>query len=260
MVHAARGDIAGRHRVNTHPGARPFGRSGFCQADHTSARCAAVAHAGHGAPHVGHDVDNSAAVLGHGLGVALARHQKAAGEIGVDHRLPALGADGFERRHVLAPRVVDQAVNRAVLRHDGRYGAAHRVFLADIADMGAGAATACSAIVGDFIGHFLQLFWLAANQCHACAQGCKLVRHTTANARAAPGDDDDIASKQAWREYGCVTHGNLRSGTKLGTWYWRRAAGAGLGSSPSPIRHWSRFAVTPLSMRFMPTPSRHRHR
>ena len=119
-------DVARCHGIHAHAAARPFQRGGLGEAHHARARRAAVAHAGHGAPHVGHDVDDGATVRLHALHVALARHQEAAGEVGVEHRLPALGADVLQRRDVLAAGVVHQAVDAPMRADDGGHHGAHR--------------------------------------------------------------------------------------------------------------------------------------
>jgi hypothetical protein len=72
-----------------------------------------MAHAGHAAPHVGHDVHDRAAVLVHPLREAFPRTEKAAGQVGPDDRLPALLRDAGERRGELAAGVVDQPVDAA---------------------------------------------------------------------------------------------------------------------------------------------------
>ena len=120
---------------------------------------------------------------------------------------PALGADGFQRRHVLAPGVVDQAVNGAVLGHDGGHAASHGVFLANIA--GVQARRVGHAVLGHFSGYPLQLLDLAPQQRYLRAQGSQFMRHATANARAAARDDDDLACKQTGREDGGVRHKTL---------------------------------------------------
>jgi hypothetical protein len=137
--------------------------------------------------------------------VALARHQKAAGEVGVDHGLPALGADGFQRRHELAAGVVDQAVDAAVFGQHGRDQAAHRVFLPDVADLRAGLA----AILGDFRRDGLQLVGLAAHQHDARAQCREFMRGAAADAGTAAGDDDDLVLEQRRRKDGLVRHGRF---------------------------------------------------
>ena len=53
-------------------------------------------------------------MLCHVLHKALARHQKTAREVGVQHGLPALGADAGQGRDVLPARVVDQGVDAPV--------------------------------------------------------------------------------------------------------------------------------------------------
>ena len=118
-VEAARGDPARRDRVDAHR--RPLERRRLGEVEHAGARRARVAHARHAVPHVGDDVDDRAAarravavVLEHPLGDALARHQEAAGEVVAHHRVPALGADRRERRRELAAGVVHQRVDAAV--------------------------------------------------------------------------------------------------------------------------------------------------
>src|SRR2546427_704884 len=74
----------------------------------------------------------AAEVLLYGLKIAFAHHQKAAGQVGVDHRYPALGADGFQRRDVLPARVVDQAIDAPLRHHNGRDGGLDGFFLPDV--------------------------------------------------------------------------------------------------------------------------------
>ena len=202
MVHPAGCHIARRHRVHAHTAARPFHGRRFSQAHHARARRAAVRHAGHRAPDVGHDVHDRAAARRHALREALARHEEAASQVGVDHRLPALGADLLGRGDVLAARVVHQPIDRAVLRHDARHGLSHYILLPDVTHRVAGLA----AIGGDFILHRAQLVGVAANQHHARAQRRQLVRRAAPNARAAARHHDDLTCQQAGREDRSVTH------------------------------------------------------
>jgi hypothetical protein len=80
----------------------------------------------------------TAAVLLHALVEALTRHQKATGEVGVDHRLPAFCAGLGQRRDVLPACVVDQAMDAPVLLHHLRDHGFHIVFAPDVAAVPAG--------------------------------------------------------------------------------------------------------------------------
>src|SRR6185312_8542552 len=91
---------------------------GLGEIKHPGARGARVAHRRHALPHVGDDLDDRAWVSQlsrafHPLDVALARDEKAAGEIGPYDGIPALGRDVLERRGELAASVVDEAVDAA---------------------------------------------------------------------------------------------------------------------------------------------------
>jgi hypothetical protein len=208
VVHAAGGDVARRHRVHAHAAHGPFGGGRLGEAHHARARRAAVAHVGHGAPDVGHDVDDGAAVRLHALQVALARHQEAAREVGVDHRLPALGRDGVQRRDVLAARVVHEPVDAALRGDDGADGHAHRVFLADVEGLRAGPAAGGFDLGPDRV----ELLLLAPDQHHVRAQRGELVRGAAADARAAAGDDDDLPVEQAGREDGAIAGSSIHVG------------------------------------------------
>ncbi len=90
----------------------------------------------------------------------------------MDHRLPALGRDGGERRDVLAAGVVDEAVDAAVRCDDGGDGRAYRFFLADVEGLRAGLAAA-----GFDLGAYLvELLGLAADQHHLRAERREFVR------------------------------------------------------------------------------------
>ena len=128
----------------------------------------------------------------HGLQITLTRHQKAAAQIGADHRLPAFRADRLQRHHVLAAGVVHQAVDAPVRGDDGRHRAHHQLLLADVADMASGSAT----IRADLSHHLLQLVGTATQQHDVGAERRQLVRHAAPNARAATGDDNHPAGEQ----------------------------------------------------------------
>jgi hypothetical protein len=104
--------------------------------------------------------------------------------------------------HVLTAGVVHQAVNAAVLGHDGSHAGLHGVFIADIAHMLADFAT----VLGDLDCSFLQLFGLAAYERYGGAQGCQLMGCAAANAGAASGNHHHFAGKQAGREDRTVMH------------------------------------------------------
>jgi hypothetical protein len=104
---------------------------------------------------------------------------------------------------------------RAVLRHDGRHGLSHYIFLPDVAHRVAGLA----AIGGDFILHRAQLVGVAANQHHMRAQRRQLVRRAAPNARAAARHHHHLPGEQAGRRpigNSCLTlreqHKRLRRG------------------------------------------------
>ena len=62
-----------------------------------------MAHARHGHPHIGNNVDDgTAAIFLHPLGIAFTRHQEAACEVGIDHSLPAFGTDILKEGRELA--------------------------------------------------------------------------------------------------------------------------------------------------------------
>jgi hypothetical protein len=203
VVHAAGSDVTRRHRIHAHTAWGPLHRRGLGEADHAGACRAAVAHAGHRAPHVGHDVDDGAAVLLHGLQVALARHQEAAGQVGVDHRLPALGAGLRQRRDVLAAGVVDQSVDPAMRGQHLAATVAHHILLADVAHMVLACPPSCVISACDR----LQLVRLAADQRHrapSAASSCAVQRPMP---EPAAGDNDH----QVGGKNRTVCHGNRPS-------------------------------------------------
>ena len=203
MVHPAGRDVAGRHRVDAHSGVRPFGRCGLGQAHHPGPRRPAVPHRRHRAPDVGDDVDDRATMLAHRLPIAFARHQEAAGQVGPDHRIPALGADRFQRRDELAAGIVHQRVDPAVHQHDRLHRVLHRLFVADVAGMEGGAP----AVGGDLAGHVVQLVELAADQHHLGAERGQFMRGAAADARTAAGDQDHFLPEQARGEDRAVAIG-----------------------------------------------------
>ena len=120
VVHAAGGDVARRHGVDAHAAVRPI------RAAAVSVKLTMPARAAPLWPMFGIEPQMSATMLTMAppcccidCTIALARDQKAAGEVGGDHRLPALGADLFHRRDVLAAGVVDEPVDAAVHGDDG---------------------------------------------------------------------------------------------------------------------------------------------
>jgi hypothetical protein len=133
-------------------------------------------------------------MLLHALVEAFTRHQKSTREVGVNHRLPALGTGAGQRRDVLPARVVDQAVNAAVLLQHFRDHGFHIVFAPYVAAVPAG----LPAVVRDFLRCFGQFVRVAAHQHHVCAQAGQLVRGAAANAGAAAGDQNDLPAQQAW--------------------------------------------------------------
>ena len=127
------------------------------------------------------------------LGNAFARHQKAAREVVAHHGVPALGADGGQRRRVLATGVVDEAVDAAMAFEHPSDGGAHGVFLADVAGV-RGAHTTRSF---DFNANDFELLGFAADDGHSRPERRQLVRRAAPDARAAAGDDHHLAGKQA---------------------------------------------------------------
>ena len=137
------------------------------------------------------------------LRVALARHEEAAGEIRAHHRVPAVGADSLQRRGELAAGVVDQRVDAAVPFEHGGDGRAHRGLVADVAGMRArGAARGL-----DLGAHRGELVGLAADEGDRRAERSQLVRRAAPDARAAAGDDGDLAREQVAAEDGLVGQG-----------------------------------------------------
>ena len=227
MVHAAGGDVTRRHRVDPHAAVRPFGRCRLGETDHAGPRRAAVTHGGHGAPDVGDDVDDAAAVPGHGLQVTLARHQKPARQVGVDDRLPALGADAFQRRYVLATGVVDQAVDAAMRQHNGRHRGLYPGLLPDVTGVKAGAATGCNNLAR----HIVQLLELAPDQHHMRAKRRQLVGVAAAYAGAPTCHHHHLAGKKSRAENRPVAHGRALLVGGFGLSPMNRAMAASASSS-----------------------------
>ena len=83
------------------------------------------------------------------------------------------------------------------MRGDDRLDAAlDRVFVANVEGRGVGD----TAVVADLVGHREQLAGAAPDQHDGRAEGGELVGGATPDARAAAGDDDDLAGEQARRE------------------------------------------------------------
>ena len=148
----------------------------------------------------------------HALVEALTCHQKAASEVGVDHRLPAFGAGVCQGRDVLPARVVDQAVDAAMLLHHLRDHGFHIVFAPDVAAVPTGLPT----VTGDLLRSGGQLVGVAAHQHHMRAQAGQFVRGAAANARAAAGDHDDLPAQQVGGKdrtvgFGCCHVGSLKN-------------------------------------------------
>ena len=161
-----------------------------------------MTHSRHGAPDIGHDVDNGTALLVHALHKALARHQEATGQVGVDDRLPAFGADRLQRRHVLATRVVHQTINMPMTLDHGAHRLLDHFFLADVANM----ETGSTAVLRDLVHHRLQGFGLAPEQHGVRTERRQLVCNAAPDAGAATRDQHHLAGKQAARKYRTVSH------------------------------------------------------
>ena len=196
MIHAAGRDVAWCHGVHAHAAVCPFHGGRLRETHHTGPRGPTVSHARHGAPHVGHDVDDAAPALLHGLQVTLAGHQETTGQIGINDRLPAFGADGFQRRDVLAARVVHQPVHTTLRGHDGSHCLFHNVFLPYVTHL----KTGCATVLRDLFLNGFQLLNIAPHQHHLSTQCAQFVRHAAANARAATGNHHHLASHQPWRK------------------------------------------------------------
>ena len=173
------------------PDVRPLHRRGLREAHHAGARRARVSHARHAAPHVGDDVDDRAAVLGHPLRVALARAEEAAGQVGADDGLPALLGDAGQRRRELAARIVHQPVDAAGACQRLRHHRLHLRLLADVAGDGVRRRRR-----GDLAAHRLEALGLAPDQHDRRPQARQLVRRTAPDAAPASGDDVGLAGEE----------------------------------------------------------------
>jgi hypothetical protein len=91
-----------------------------------------------------------------------AHHLPAAGQIGRDHRVPALFGDVGDFGRELPARIIDQAVDAAMALNHSRDTLENGVFLADIEADGVGLA----AIVFDLGCDRVELVLLSADQDH----------------------------------------------------------------------------------------------
>ena len=141
-------------------------------------------------------------MLVHALHKALARHQKAAGQVGADDRIPAFGTDRLQRRHVLATRVVHQTINMPMTLDHGAHRLLDDIFLTDVANM----ETGSTAVLRNLTHHRLQGFGLAPEQHGVRTERRQLVRDAAPDAGAATCDQHHFAGKQAARKYRTVSH------------------------------------------------------
>jgi hypothetical protein len=146
-----------------------------------------VAHPRHPAPHVGDDVDDRPAgptggVAQHPLVDALARDEKAAGEVVAHDRVPAFRADRREPRRELAAGVVDERVDAAEARQHGSDRRLHLRFFADVADVRRTDAAGTLDLVADGV----ELGGGAADDRDRGAERRELVRGAAADPEPPP--------------------------------------------------------------------------
>ena len=120
-------------------------------------------------------------MLGHVLHKAFTRHQKAAGEIGVQHRLPALGTNRCQRGDVLTTRVIDQCINSAMLPKNLGHQSLDACLVSNITAV---AADACGihALLRQLLLHSAQFVRIATHQRHRGAQSRQLMSHAATDA------------------------------------------------------------------------------
>ena len=231
VVEAARGDPARRDRVDAHR--RPFERRGLGEVEHAGARRARVAHAGHAVPHVGDDVDDGAAArlpLPSSSSIHWVMHSRAIRKPPVrllrttaSQPLALIVASGAGN---WPPALLTRASMRPCAREHRGDGGLHRGLVADVA--GVRRADAAGGL--DLAAHRLELLELAADDRDARAERGELVRGAAADARAAAGDDGDLAGEQVGAKDGAV--GGHRQGGKSST---KRLLGKVTASLPSRI-------------------------
>src|SRR4029079_5156037 len=136
-------------------------------------------------PHVGGHVHDRAAMLFHRPGEDLAADDEAAGEVVAYHDVEALGAHAGGGGGELAAGIVEQAMDAAVLRHDGGDRLLDLGFLANVEGM----RLARNAGSFDLAFHARELVGLASADDDVRTQGRDLVRRAAADAAAAAGHD-----------------------------------------------------------------------
>jgi hypothetical protein len=202
-VEAGGGDQARGQAVDPDVHRRPFDRQSLGQMDHPRAGGAGMGDARAAAADHRDDVENRArcprvppAARG-GL-----HHVPGAGEVGVDHRVPTLGADVDRRTGELAAGVVDQDVEPSEPGPGGVEQARHRLVVAD----GQGVGHHLAAVAGEGAAGVRQLAGVAAAQHHARTEPGGPVGDSAADATAGAGDQDylavEIAVAQRWAKRG----------------------------------------------------------
>ena len=136
----------------------------------------------------------------HRLQVDLTHHQEAPGQVGGDHRLESLSADGRQRRRKLPTGVVDQAVYAAMSGDDFGDGEAHCILVADVQGDGLGVA----AVFGDLDGDPPQLFLSATADDHRRAERGQFMGDAAADAAAPTRHPMHLAGEQARAQHAGV--------------------------------------------------------
>lgn len=102
----------------------------------TPARAALLCAGREAAPEVYHDADNGSAVLAHPVTHDSLRHVEGAGQVGLDHSLPASRRDLLHWREKLAARVIHQPIQPPEPLKHCLHSGIHLLLAANIARAG----------------------------------------------------------------------------------------------------------------------------